>query len=132
MECTNYRLSARASFAFRKSVRENERNGTDHEIGESDRHLVGMIDRVTLQGAVAQLAPGYRIIFILYDVEGYKHEEIAEILGCTPGNSKSQLNRARMKLQRLLWPRGSFPGGRKSLSIEKYRCFSNEGLAGTS
>ena len=111
---------------------ENDRDGADHEIGESDPQLVGMIDRVTLQGAMSQLAPGYKIIFILHDVEGFKHQEIAEILGCSPGNSKSQLNRARMKLRRLLRPRGGFPGRRKSLSIQRYRCFPNERLAETS
>jgi RNA polymerase sigma-70 factor (ECF subfamily) len=110
---------------------ENESDGPDHEIGESDPQLVGMIDRVTLQGAMSQLAPGYKIIFILHDIEGFKHQEIAEILGCSPGNSKSQLNRARMKLRRLLRPRAGFPGRRKSLSIPKYRCFPNERLAGT-
>jgi RNA polymerase sigma-70 factor (ECF subfamily) len=110
---------------------EDERDGAGHEIGESDPQLVGMIDRVILQGAMSQLAPGYKIIFILHDVEGFKHQEIAEILGCSAGNSKSQLNRARMKLRRLLRPRTSFPRHGKSFSIQKYRCFPNERLAGT-
>jgi RNA polymerase sigma-70 factor (ECF subfamily) len=64
--------------------------------------LHGSIDRMTLDSAVASLAPGYRIIFVLHDVEGYEHNEIAEMLGCSIGNSKSQLHKARMKLRTLL------------------------------
>ena len=42
------------------------------------------------------------MIFVLHDVEGYEHNEIAEMLGCSVGNSKSQLHKARMKLRSLL------------------------------
>jgi len=55
-----------------------------------------------LQKAVDDLPPGYRKIFVLHDVEGYEHNEIAEIVGCSIGNSKSQLHKARMKLRDLL------------------------------
>ena len=48
------------------------------------------------------LPPGYRTIFVLHDVEGYEHNEIATIVGCSIGNSKSQLHKARMKLRDLL------------------------------
>ena len=48
------------------------------------------------------LPPGYRMIFVLHDVEGYEHNEIAEMAGCSIGNSKSQLHKARMKLRDLL------------------------------
>jgi RNA polymerase sigma-70 factor (ECF subfamily) len=51
---------------------------------------------------VADLPPGYRTIFVLHDVEGYEHNEIAGIVGCSIGNSKSQLHKARMKLRDLL------------------------------
>jgi RNA polymerase sigma-70 factor, ECF subfamily len=51
---------------------------------------------------VDDLPPGYRMIFVLHDVEGYEHNEIAEIVGCSIGNSKSQLHKARMKLRDLL------------------------------
>jgi RNA polymerase sigma-70 factor (ECF subfamily) len=56
----------------------------------------------SIEGAAAQLAPGARTVFILHDVEGYTHEEIAESLGITAGGSKSQLFKARAKLRRLL------------------------------
>ena len=59
-------------------------------------------DRIALDSALAQLAPGCRSVFVLFDVEGYRHREIARLLGCTMGTSKSQLHRARKKLKRLL------------------------------
>ncbi|RMG46628.1 MAG: RNA polymerase sigma factor [Acidobacteria bacterium] len=63
---------------------------------------VSLIDRITLEQAIAQLPPGYRAVLILHDVEGYEHEKIAEILGCSAGTSKSQLHKARKKLRHLL------------------------------
>ena len=72
------------------------------EIGARDQVLHGSIDRIALEHAIAGLPPGYRIIFVLHDVEGYEHNEIAEILACSIGNSKSQLHKARMKLRSLL------------------------------
>jgi RNA polymerase sigma-70 factor (ECF subfamily) len=61
-----------------------------------------IIDHISLNEALRQLAPGYRTVFILHDVEGYEHHQIGEILNCAPGTSKSQLHKARMKLRRLL------------------------------
>ena len=72
------------------------------EIAARDNVLHGSIDRITLQRVIDDLPPGYRIIFVLHDVEGYEHNEIAEMLGCSTGNSKSQLHKARMKLRTLL------------------------------
>lgn len=59
-------------------------------------------ERITLETAVGKLPPGYRRVFVLHDVEGYEHEEIARLLGCSPGTSKSQLHKARRKLRTLL------------------------------
>ena len=61
-----------------------------------------VVDRIALDKAIGQLPPGYRTVFILHDVEGHEHEEIARILGCSVGTSKSQLHKARMKLRGLL------------------------------
>jgi RNA polymerase sigma-70 factor, ECF subfamily len=72
------------------------------EFGCHDLRLNGVIDRVTLQAAINELAPGYRAIFILHDVQGFKHDEIAKIFGCSVGNSKSQLHKARTLLRQLL------------------------------
>jgi RNA polymerase sigma-70 factor (ECF subfamily) len=55
-----------------------------------------------LEKAIATLPPGARKVFVLHDIEGYKHEEIAEMLGVTAGGSKAQLHRARMLLREVL------------------------------
>jgi len=60
------------------------------------------VDRVALERAVASLPPGYRMVFVLHDVEGFEHNEIATMLECSTGNSKSQLHKARLKLRDLL------------------------------
>src|SRR5579864_4739174 len=77
-------------------------DGPRKEIGELDTVLEGSIDRVHLERAIEGLPPGYRIIFTLHDIEGYEHHEIAEMMDCSVGNSKSQLHKARMKLRELL------------------------------
>jgi len=74
------------------------------ECGTRDRNLAGCIDRITLARIVKQLPPGYRTIFLLHEVEGYEHREIAEMLSCTVGNSKSQLYKARLRFRELLAP----------------------------
>jgi RNA polymerase sigma-70 factor (ECF subfamily) len=70
--------------------------------GKSDPSLVGLLDRVTLERAIESLPPGYRIVFVLHDVEGHDHNEIAGMLGCSAGNTKSQLHKARLKLRDFL------------------------------
>jgi RNA polymerase sigma-70 factor (ECF subfamily) len=77
-------------------------DGPRKDIGARDNVLAGSIDRVNLERAIESLPPGYRIIFVLHDIEGYEHNEIAEMMGCSIGNSKSQLHKARMKLRDLL------------------------------
>jgi RNA polymerase sigma-70 factor (ECF subfamily) len=72
------------------------------EFGQHDSILRVANERVVLERAIAYLPPGYRLIFILHDVEGYEHKEIADMLGCTVGNSKSQLHKARLRLRVLL------------------------------
>lgn len=72
------------------------------EIATRDRNLAGCVDRVTLARAIRDLPPGYRTIFVLHEVEGYEHQEIAELLGCSVGNSKSQLYKAKMRIRELL------------------------------
>jgi RNA polymerase sigma-70 factor (ECF subfamily) len=70
--------------------------------GEIDRVLAGADMRIALMRAIDQLPAGYRLVFVLHDIEGYEHREIAELLGCSAGNTKSQLHKARMKLRKLL------------------------------
>jgi len=79
-----------------------DQEGPRKEIASHDGRLVGAIDRVILDRAIKSLAPGYRIILVLHDVEGYEHNEIAEMLGFSVGNSKSQLHKARTRLRTML------------------------------
>ena len=72
------------------------------EIPAPDNHLLGVIDKVSLEQALKKLPLGYRIAFVLHDIEGYEHREIAEMVACSVGNSKSQLHRARLRLRQLL------------------------------
>jgi len=81
---------------------QGEEDTPKKDFGADDLALAGSIDRLQLQKAVDDLPPGYRTIFVLHDVEGYEHNEIATIVGCSIGNSKSQLHKARMKLRDLL------------------------------
>ncbi len=81
---------------------ETEEETPKKDFGAQDLTLEGSIDRLRLQNAISKLPPGYRTIFVLHDIEGYEHNEIAELVGCSIGNSKSQLHKARMKLRELL------------------------------
>lgn len=81
----------------------DDESGTPRrDFGTLDIRLSGSLDRVNLQRAVEQLPPGYKAVFMLHDVQGFEHNEIAEIMGCSIGNSKSQLHKARMRLRDLL------------------------------
>jgi RNA polymerase sigma-70 factor (ECF subfamily) len=89
------------------SLDEPYSNGSDdkpvrREFGTKDDRLCGCLDRVTLTRAIKELPNGYRTIFLLHEVEGYEHQEIAELLGCSPGNSKSQLHKAKLRIRELL------------------------------
>ncbi len=78
---------------------------TSHILVE-DCRLSGSIDRLSLQQALGALADGYRVVFVLHDIEGLEHHEIAELLGCSPGTCKSQLHKARTKLRQFLRAHG--------------------------
>jgi RNA polymerase sigma-70 factor (ECF subfamily) len=81
------------------------------ELGGEDLKLSGSLDRLQLQRAIEKLPPGYKTVFVLHDVEGFEHNEIATMVGCSIGNSKSQLHKARLKLRDFL----------KSMRAEKAR-----------
>jgi RNA polymerase sigma-70 factor, ECF subfamily len=72
------------------------------EHGTRDGRLTGCIDRVALTRAISELPEGYRTVFLLHEVEGYEHREIARFLGCSTGNSKSQLHKAKMRIREFL------------------------------
>ncbi len=73
--------------------------GPSRSFGAPDPALKGAIDRLALERAIADLPAGYRLIFVLHDVEGFEHNEIAAMLDCSVGNSKSQLHKARLRLR---------------------------------
>ena len=72
------------------------------EYGRRDDRLTGSVDRIALARAIQELPHGYRTIFLLHEVEGYEHQEIAELLDCSVGNSKSQLHKAKLRVRELL------------------------------
>jgi RNA polymerase sigma-70 factor, ECF subfamily len=88
------------------SARGEEFDEPQKEFGVCDLVLAGAIDRTNLNRAIAQLPSGYRRAFVLHDVHGYEHNEIATLLGCSIGNSKSQLHKARVRLRKLLQETG--------------------------
>jgi len=88
--------------SLEETTQGGEEDTPKKDFGAEDLALAGSIDRLQLQRAVDDLPPGYRMIFVLHDIEGYEHNEIATIVGCSIGNSKSQLHKARMKLRDLL------------------------------
>jgi len=75
------------------------------DFGKSDPRLSGAIDRIALRRAIQELPEGCRTIFALHEVEGYQHHEIAQLLHCSIGNSKSQLHKAKLKMRDLLFPK---------------------------
>jgi RNA polymerase sigma-70 factor (ECF subfamily) len=70
--------------------------------GTADPERMRIVDKIALENAIEQLPAGYKNVFVLHDVEGFEHEEVARILGCSVGTSKSQLHKARLKLRKLL------------------------------
>jgi RNA polymerase sigma-70 factor, ECF subfamily len=89
------------------------------EYRDDDRRLMGTIDRINLSEAIAHLPAGYRTALVLFDLEGYEHHEIAQIMHWSVGNSKSQLHKARRKIRHWLRLRGG------------KECSANEAKAGS-
>jgi len=86
---------------FEKTTEEGE---TPDQVvtGTANPERMRIVDKIALDNAIDQLPNGYKNVFVLHDVEGFEHEEVAKILGCSVGTSKSQLHKARLKLQKLL------------------------------
>lgn len=81
---------------------DSENSGPKRDVGTADLRLTGAVDRVNLERSIEKLPPGYKTVFVLHDVQGFEHNEIANIMGCSVGNSKSQLHKARTRLRELL------------------------------
>ena len=84
------------------------------EFGRADPNLRGAVDRIALRRAVAELPAGCRQVFDLHEVEGFQHHEIAQLLECSIGNSKSQLHKAKMKMRDALFPKRRIPRAKAS------------------
>jgi RNA polymerase sigma-70 factor (ECF subfamily) len=80
-----------------------ESSTVQRDVSRDDLDLLGVVDRIALERAVEELPSGCRTIFILHEVEGYEHQEIARLLRCSVGNSKSQLHKARLKMRDMLY-----------------------------
>jgi RNA polymerase sigma-70 factor (ECF subfamily) len=93
---------------FRRRSVKNEKTSDDGEmpeqtvLGTANPNRMPVIDRIALKNAISELPNGYRNVFILHDIEGFEHEEVARLLGISIGTSKSQLHKARLKLRGLL------------------------------
>jgi RNA polymerase sigma-70 factor (ECF subfamily) len=86
---------------FEKTTEEGE-TPVQVVAGSGNPRKMPVVDKIALEHAIAQLPNGYRNVFVLHDIEGYEHEEVARILGCSVGTSKSQLHKARLKLRKLI------------------------------
>jgi len=89
------------------SLAENETDDScgrrvKNDVGRPDDRLRASVERLAIMRALETLSPGYRRIFELHEIEGYEHHEIARLLHCSVGNSKSQLHKARLLLRRKL------------------------------
>ena len=93
---------------FRRRSVKNEKTTEEGEMpeqavtGTANPAKMAVVDRIALKNAISQLPKGYRTVFVLHDVQGFEHEEVARIMGISVGTSKSQLHKARLKLRGLL------------------------------
>jgi RNA polymerase sigma-70 factor (ECF subfamily) len=101
-----HRMTVNVVLNARKSEGRSRSRIEDDEEGDGVDHLPSRPampgERMDLEAAIAKLPPGARRVFTLHDVEGYKHEEIAEMLGDTSGATKAQIHRARLLLREAL------------------------------
>jgi RNA polymerase sigma-70 factor (ECF subfamily) len=102
------------------------------DLGRSDLDLEGSVDRIALNRAIQELPEGCRRIFLLHEVEGYEHHEIAKLLRCSVGNSKSQLHKARLKMQDMLFPQHEFVSKRAEPKKAKSKSLGEASPAATS
>jgi RNA polymerase sigma-70 factor (ECF subfamily) len=105
----HFRKNSLSQISLDEPYSDSEGSKIRREYGTRDKGLAGCVDRVALARAMKDLPPGYRTIFLLHEVEGYEHQEIAEMLSCSVGNSKSQLYKAKLRFRELLAPSPAAP-----------------------
>jgi RNA polymerase sigma-70 factor, ECF subfamily len=101
-----YRLATNCCVDFLRSRQHREHQATDpldEAVPPGPRATGGLrVEHMDLERAIAALAPGYRAAFVLHDVEGFEHREVAAALGIAEGTSKSQVHKARLRIRDLL------------------------------
>lgn len=90
------------SFRVKKDKQTDSLEDHDHILGIASPHTFSAEDKILLEQALKQMPKGYKQIFYLHDIEGFEHEQVANILGCSIGTSKSQLHKARIKMRKLI------------------------------
>ena len=103
----SYRIVVNTSISYlRKSKKQTQKSvsleSVKDFVGEDTSGEYEDMKKTTIKEALEELAPGLRSVFILHDVQGFKHREVAEILDCSEGTSKSQLFKAREQLRKKL------------------------------
>jgi RNA polymerase sigma-70 factor (ECF subfamily) len=109
----HFRKKALRQISLDEPCRQKDGRSIRRDYGIRDEQLAGTVDRIALARAIRELPVGYRTIFLLHEVEGYEHQEIAQLLHCSVGNSKSQLHKAKQRIQELLSVEGDRSGSRR-------------------
>lgn len=110
----HFRKKALRQVSLDEPCRQKDGRSIRRDYGVRDDQLAGTVDRIALARAIRELPDGYRTIFLLHEVEGYEHQEIARLLECSVGNSKSQLHKAKQRIQELLSVQAEASGTRRS------------------
>jgi hypothetical protein len=97
----------------------SEQESSKREFGRQDEKLKHSLDRITLTRALEALPSGYRTIFELHEISGYGHREIAKLLRCSIGNSKSQLHKAKQRIRECLVSRRHFAHHTQRAAMKK-------------
>ncbi len=98
----HFRKKALRQISLDEPCRQKDGRSVRRDYGIRDQRLAGSVDRIALARAIRELPAGYRTIFLLHEVEGYEHQEIARLLECSVGNSKSQLHKAKQRIKQFL------------------------------
>ncbi len=94
------RIMTREALSFLRSRRQPVFNQEDENFADAvENHVISELAVEDIQQLIDELPDGYRLVFVMYAIEGYKHYEIAKMLEISEGTSKSQLHKARRILQ---------------------------------
>jgi RNA polymerase sigma-70 factor, ECF subfamily len=101
----HFRKQAPRQVSLDETISQDVSSPAKREHGRHDERLSSSVDRIALTRALEALPVGYRTIFELHEIKGYGHREIAKLLRCSVGNSKSQLHKAKQRIREFLLPR---------------------------